>query len=177
MNRNTFKEDIIKFKGNKGARFCNYFNLVSFNWCCAFVSFCMREVAHINSFPKTASCSALKGLMVSHVNHDYRTAEVGDIILFETINPADGPDHVGIVIENNVLEKTLTLIEGNTANNDHSKSCVNTYTYPYNYSEFDCIIDMSSYFTDEISIDACDSGYEELLEKIKKIKEILATIK
>lgn len=174
MNRETFKNEIQKFNNCKGARFCEYFNMISFNWCCAFVSYCMREIAHIQEFPKTASCSTLKEKMKDKVNTDFKSAEVGDVILFETINPDDGPDHVGIVIENDVNMKLLTLLEGNTGNNDHSRSKVQFYTYPYNHPSFDCIVDMSSYFTDDVK--PKDVNYDELLDKIKKIKEILATI-
>lgn len=176
MNRETFKNEIKKFHLCKGARFCEYFNMISFNWCCAFVSYCMREIAHIYDFPKTASCSSLKGkmLVINKINTDFKSAEVGDIVLFETINPDDGPDHVGIVIENDVNGKLITLIEGNTGNNDHSKSKVEFYKYPYNHPSFDCIIDMSSYFTDDVKKN--DVNYDELMDKIKKIKEILATI-
>lgn len=160
--RKDFKSKILTLKGMNGEMFFNYFG-VKTNWCAIFVSYCMRNIANIGWFPKTASCSAMKRALSDRVNHDYKTAEVGDIILLETNNPNDGPDHVGIVVDNS--NGTITLIEGNTGNNDFTKSYVSTYKYPHYEDSFDCIIDMSSEFGE---LDELEK-YRNTIEKIKAI--------
>ena len=80
-------------------------------------------------------------------------AEVGDIILFENNgNRMDGPDHVGIVVANSGTH--ITVLEGNTAGDWtdwYNTSTANEYTYSYDNPEFDCIIDMSEFFSNESS--------------------------
>ena len=80
------------------------------------------------------------------VNHDYKTAEVGDIILYDWDKSGDC-DHVGIVIENRGSE--IVVIEGNTCGDNYLETCVALKTYSVNYQYFSCIIDMSDYMTDE----------------------------
>lgn len=173
MDRQTFKKIILGEKGKGGltyCAFCEYDDIT--DWCAAFVSFAMISVADIKSFPRTLSCSHMKKVLFSKVNHDYKTAEIGDIILFETLNPEDGPDHVGIVIDNNTDAGILTLIEGNTGSDNCVYSTVNTYNYNYNNSKFDCILDMSDYFHDTKSED-----FEEKYYRIrKKLEEILQEV-
>lgn len=168
MNRDIFLKHCAIEVGNTGKKYWDYFN-VETNWCVMFVCYMMREKANIPTFPKTSSCSLLKGIMEDKVNKSFNTAEVGDIILFETNNPNDGPDHVGIVVSNNVSKHTLTLVEGNTSNRDFRQSTVNYFEYPYYHSSFDSIIDMSSFFTD-----AVDEDKNRIA--IQKIKQILTEL-
>lgn len=170
VSRRKFKENLLKHKGDKGDYYCSWFG-VETDWCAIFVSYAMSKIAGID-FITTARCSEMKRLNSKRVNHDFKTAEIGDIIFIENNgNPNDGADHVGIVIDNDVMTKTITLIEGNTKGNSsdvwYKTSSVNTYTYPYNSDKFDSIIDMSPYFEDD------NTSYEELLEKIEKIKAII----
>lgn len=164
--RKEFKSRVMALKGMKCDMFCDYFG-VRTDWCAMFVSYCMKNIANISWFPKTTSCSSMKNSLYERVNHDFKTAEVGDIILFETVNPKDGPDHVGIVVDNS--NGIITLIEGNTGNSNFSKSSVGVYKYPYEENSFDCIIDMSSEFgeLDEI---------EKYRNAINAIKEILSKL-
>ena len=160
--RKDFKSKVLALKGMNGEMFFNYFG-VKADWCAIFVTYCMKSIANIGWFPKTASCSAMKKALSDKVNHDYKTAEVGDIILLETNNPNDGPDHVGIVVDNS--NGTITLIEGNTGNSDFTKSYVSTYKYTHYADSFDCIIDMSSEFGELNELEK----YRNSIEKIKAI--------
>lgn len=177
--RSELKERLLKYVGNKGDIFFNYFG-VRCDWCAMATSYWLYEVAGITDFPKSTSCSKLKNLLKDKVNHDYKTAEIGDIILFETNgNPNDGPDHVGIVIGNS--NGKIEVIEGNTGAKSgngpwYERSSVNVYDYTYSCQAFDCIIDMSSYFTDskdesEKSNNKLDK--ENLLNEIKEYNKAL----
>lgn len=172
MNRDNLRERVLTYREKNGSMFFNYFGMKC-DWCAMFVSYIMREVAEISDFPKIASCSAMKSRFNSKVNHDYKTAEIGDIVLFETHDPSDGPDHVGIVISNDISTGTITLIEGNTKGSNsgtwYLTSSVNTFTYNYSESSFDCIIDMSSYFTDSTKVESNTPTVNKT-----KIKELYA---
>lgn len=165
ISRDDFVKQVLALKGKDGKMFWDYFGLEC-DWCAEFVSYCMKGIAKISDFPKSSSCTFIKKSYANRVNHDYKTAEVGDLILFELRNPEDGPDHIGIVIENNKSIGRLMLIEGNTGNSNFRKSTVNTFGYAYANSKFDCIIDMSSDFAD-------DDELAVLRSKIARIKEII----
>ena len=94
------------------------------------------------------SCTEMRSFFAAKgkVNHDYKTAEVGDIILYDWDKSGDC-DHVGIVVENRGNE--LAIIEGNTCDDNYLETCVALKTYSVNYQYFSCIIDMSDYMTDE----------------------------
>lgn len=94
------------------------------------------------------SCTEMRSFFAAKgkVNHDYKTAEVGDIILYDWDKSGDC-DHVGIVVENRGDE--LAIIEGNTCGDNYLDTCVALKTYSVNYQYFSCIIDMSDYMTDE----------------------------
>ena len=100
------------------------------------------------------------------VNHDYKTAEIGDIILYDWDKSGDC-DHVGIVIENRGSE--IVVIEGNTCADNYLETCVALKTYSVNYQYFSCIIDMSGYMEDGIA----EPNRGEIIEQIRaKMKEI-----
>lgn len=138
----------------------------------------MREVAGINDFPKTASCTQIKNspFAIPKVNRSFKTAEVGDIILFElNNNPSDGSEHIGIVTENN--NGIISVLEGNTGNKDFNKSYVSVYTYSVDNNSLDCIIDMSDFFTDACTEKpVIKSSETQMREVFKKIKELLLSI-
>ena len=182
VNRKIFLEEVLKTRGNKGDQYCRYSGLnYNFDWCAIFTSYIMREVAGIKDFPKSASCTQIKNspFAIPKVNRSFKTAEVGDIILFElNNNPSDGSEHIGIVTENN--NGIISVLEGNTGNNDPNKSYVAVYTYSIDNTALDCIIDMSDFFTDELIQNTekpvIKSSEAQMREVFKKIKELLLSI-
>ena len=182
VNRKLFLEEVLKTRGNRGDQYCRYSGLnYNFDWCAIFTSYIMREVAGIKDFPKSASCTQIKNspFAIPKVNRSFKTAEVGDIILFElNNNPSDGSEHIGIVTENN--NGIISVLEGNTGNKDFNKSYVSVYTYSVNNTSLDCIIDMSDFFTDEpiqnTEKPVIKSSEAQLREVFKKIKELLLSI-
>lgn len=186
VNRKLFLEEVLKTRGNKGDQYCRYSGLnFMFDWCAIFTSYIMREVAGIKDFPKdfpkSTSCTQIKNspFAIPKVNRSFKTAEVGDIILFElNNNPSDGPEHIGIVIENN--NGIISVLEGNTGNKDYNKSYVAVYTYSVDNNSLDCIIDMSDFFTDEpiqnTEKPVIKSSETQMREVFKKIKELLLSI-
>ena len=182
VNRKLFLEEVLKTRGNRGDQYCRYSGLnYNFDWCAIFTSYIMREVAGIKDFPKSASCTQIKNspFAIPKVNRSFKTAEVGDVILFElNNNPSDGSEHIGIVTENN--NGIISVLEGNTGNKDFNKSYVAVYTYSINNTSLDCIIDMSDFFTDELIQNTenhlIKSSEAQLREVFKKIKELLLSI-
>ena len=186
INRKLFLEEVLKTRGNKGDNYCRYAGLnYNFNWCAIFVSYIMREVAGIKDFPKSTFCTQIKNspFSIPKLNKSFKTAEVGDVILFELNNPSDGPDHIGIVIGNN--NGIISILEGNTGSINFNNSYVSVYTYSVNNRTLDYIIDMSSYFTDEPiqkennttnSTKTTKSTEAELREVFRKIKELLLSV-
>ena len=182
VNRKLFLEEVLKTRGNRGDQYCKYSGSnYRFNWCAIFTSYIMREVAGIKDFPKSASCTQIKNspFAIPKVNRSFKTAEVGDIILFElNNNSSDGPEHIGIVTENN--NGIISVLEGNTGNKDFNKSYVAVYTYSIDNTSLDCIIDMSDFFTDELIQNTekpvIKSSEAQMREVFKKIKELLLSI-
>ena len=182
VNRKLFLEEVLKTRGNRGDQYCRYSGLnYNFDWCAIFTSYIMREVAGIKDFPKSTSCTQIKNspFAIPKVNRSFKTAEVGDIILFElNNNTSDGSDHIGIVTENN--NGIISVLEGNTGNSDYNKSYVSVYTYSIDNTSLDCIIDMSDFFTDEpiqnTEKPVIKSSETQMREVFKKIKELLLSI-
>ena len=182
VNRKLFLEEVLKTRGNRGDQYCRYSGLnYNFDWCAIFTSYIMREVAGIKDFPKSASCTQIKNspFAIPKVNRSFKTAEVGDIILFElNNNPSDGSEHIGIVTENN--NGIISVLEGNTGNKDFNKSYVAVYTYSIGNTSLDCIIDMSDFFTDEpiqnTEKPVIKSSEAQMREVFKKIKELLLSV-
>ena len=182
VNRKLFLEEVLKTRGNRGDQYCRYSGLnYNFDWCAIFTSYIMREVAGIKDFPKSTSCTQIKNspFAIPKVNRSFKTAEVGDVILFElNNNPSDGSEHIGIVTENN--NGIISVLEGNTGNKDFNKSYVAVYTYSIDNTSLDCIIDMSDFFTDEpiqnTEKPVIKSSEAQMREVFKKIKELLLSI-
>ena len=182
VNRKLFLEEVLKTRGNKGEQYCRYSGLnYNFDWCAIFTSHTMREVAGIKDFPKTSYCTHIKNssFAIPKVNRSFKTAEVGDVILFElNNNPLDGSEHIGIVIKND--NGLISVLEGNTGNKDFNKSYVAVYTYSVDNNSLDIIIDMSDFFTDEpiqnTEKPVIKSSETQLREVFKKIKELLLSI-
>lgn len=180
INRKLFLEEILKTRGNKGDNYCGYSGLnYNFNWCATFTSYIMREVAGIKDFPKSTSCTQIKSspFAIPKLNKSFKTAEVGDVILFELNNTSDGPDHIGIVVAND--NGIISVLEGNTGNNDFNKSYVAVYTYSVDNTALDYVIDMSDYFTDDNiqkPTKSTKTTEAELREVFRKIKELLLSV-
>ena len=178
VNRKLFLEEVLKTRGNKGDEYCKYSGSnYRFNWCAIFTSYIMREVVGIKDFPKSASCTQIKNspFAIPKVNRSFKTAEVGDIILFElNNNQSDGAEHIGIVTENN--NGIISVLEGNTGNKDFNKSYVAVYTYSVDNTALDCIIDMSDFFTDDSIQNTEKSSETQMREVFKKIKELLLSV-
>lgn len=179
VNRKLFLDEILKTRGNRGDQYCRYSGSnYNFDWCAIFTCYIMREVAGIKEFPRTASCTQIKNssFAIPKINRDFKTAEVGDIILFELNNNSlDGPEHIGIVTENN--NGIISILEGNTGNKDFNKSYVAVYTYSVDNTSLDCIIDMSDFFTDACTEKpVIKSSETQMREVFKKIKELLLSV-
>lgn len=181
VNRKIFLEEVLKTRGNRGDKYCKYHGVnFMFDWCSIFTSYIMREVAGIKDFPKSTSCTQIRNssFSIPRLNRDFKTAEVGDIILFELHNLSDGPDHIGIVVAND--NGVISVLEGNTGNNDYNKSYVAVYAYSVDNTSLDCIIDMSDFFTDELIQNTekpvIKSSETQMREVFKKIKELLLSI-
>jgi len=182
VNRKLFLEEVLNMRENRGDQYCRYSGLnYNFDWCAIFTSYIMREVAMIKDFPKSTSCTQIKNssFAIPKVNRDFKTAEVGDVILFElNNNPSDGPDHIGIVVAND--NGLISVLEGNTGNKDFNKSYVAVYAYSVDNTALDCIIDMSDFFTDEViqntETPIIKSSEAQLREVFKKIKELLLSV-
>ena len=178
VNRKLFLDEVLKTRGNRGDQYCRYSGSnYRFDWCAIFTSYIMREVAGIKDFPKSTSCTQIKNspFAIPKVNRSFKTAEVGDIMLFELNNNSlDGPEHIGIVTEND--NGIISVLEGNTGNKDFNKSYVAVNTYSVDNNSLDCIIDMSDFFTDDSIQNTEKSSEAQLREVFKKIKELLLSI-
>lgn len=144
------------------------------HWCMMLVYDLEHDVAGISEMPLTFSCSGFTStdFAKKRKNHDYKTAEVGDIVFFEINgNRADGADHVGVVIEN--TGKSIKLLEGNTNGGSglyFDSSTVNVFEYNYDAGCFDCIIDMSDFFTDDEDEEPAKPQYETFAAHIRTLK-------
>ena len=156
ITRADFLKEANKRIGKSGSDLFAKYG-VKTHWCMMQVYYLMHDVCGISEFPKTFSCSGFTAtdFAKKRMNYDFKTAEIGDIVMFE-INgdTADGADHVGVVIDN--TGSTIKLLEGNTNGNSglyYDTSTSNVFEYSYNSGCFDCIIDMSEFFDKEKEIE------------------------
>ena len=153
MRASEFVKEAKKRVGKTGHGLFEKYK-VRTDWCMMLVYDLMHDTAGITEFPKTFSCSGFTKTDFAQlrINHDFQTAEPGDIITFEINgNRADGADHVGIVLENDGSK--IKLLEGNTNGSGspwYETSTANIFEYSYNASCFDYIVDMSGFFTGEV---------------------------
>ena len=108
--------------GNNDTKYGKWFGLNNQPWCAIFVSWVYHQ-AKLGSKVKTeprwtrgfASCAAgLAGFAKDNKLVPVGQAQEGDIVFFQFDTDAQ-PDHVGIVLKNQKLSKTLLCIEGNTS--------------------------------------------------------------
>lgn len=180
MNRDNLIEDLIKTYGNKGDKYCTYFNKnFIFPWCMAYVSYIMREIAEIPEFPKLTSCTEFANSNFARKlkNKSFETAEIGDIILYNWDND-NTQDHVGIVI--NRKNDILTVVEGNYGDMPCDKTAVATRTFNIveyrNKGFLSWIIDMSGYFTDKKTEPKPENDNAKITLELKKIQKSLEEI-
>lgn len=89
-------------------------------WCAMFVSWCfyqagLAKLVAASSAKGFASCDAgLKWFAKKNKIVPVGKAKPGDIVFFQFDKDAE-PDHVGIVLKNNRVKKSLVCIEGNTS--------------------------------------------------------------
>lgn len=166
MNRN---ELVKQLRGKLG---CKLGSKYGTEWCAAFVS---DELLIPLGLGKHWSCTEMRSFFAAKgkVNHDYKTAEIGDIILMDWDKSGDC-DHVGIVIENRGSE--IVVIEGNTCGDNYLDTCVALKTYSVNYRYFSCIIDMSDYMEDDVVVGNRGEIIEQIKTKLKEINELLEKI-
>ena len=149
MKSSEFVKEAKKRVGKTGHDLFEKYK-VRCDWCMMMVYDLMHDVAGISEFPYTFSCSGFTktDFVQLRINHDFATAEPGDIITFEINGSrADGSDHVGIVLEN--TGSSIKLLEGNTkgsGNPYYENSTANIFEYSYNAGCFDYIVDMSGFF-------------------------------
>lgn len=109
-----------KETGNNNNKYGAWYGLNNNPWCAMFVSWCFSQVglsADIAAQKSKgfASCDAgLKWFAKKNKLIPVGQAQAGDIVFFQFDDDAQ-PDHVGIVVGNNTLTKTITCIEGNTS--------------------------------------------------------------
>lgn len=154
MNRADFLKEANKRIGKSGSDLFERYG-VKTHWCMMQVYYLMHDRCGINDFPYTFSCSGFTAtdFAKNRLNYEFRTAEIGDIIMFElNNNRADGADHVGVVVDNTGY--SIKLLEGNTNGDEYGDFCgtstSNVFEYSYTSNCLDCIIDMSEFFADEI---------------------------
>jgi hypothetical protein len=106
--------------GNNDVKYGKWYGLNNNPWCAMFVSWCFnqaqegKKVAAQNK-KGFASCDAgLKWFAKNNKVIPIGQAQAGDIVFFQFDDDAQ-PDHVGIVVSNNKITKTLMCVEGNTA--------------------------------------------------------------
>lgn len=106
--------------GNNNTKYGKWFGLNNQPWCAIFVSWCYAQVGLVKSVAAQnskgfASCDAgLKWFTKRNKLVPVGQAQEGDIVFFQFDTDAQ-PDHVGIVLKNQKLSKTLLCIEGNTS--------------------------------------------------------------
>lgn len=145
----TFAQTAVNEIGRNG-RYYGYTD----NWCARFVIDCAKKANISSSIPNQPNAPLMaswfnnngrfaltrrnssgviecwsRGTWISNLpeaNYNF-TPEKGDIAFIETNNiPADGIDHVGIVVA--VAGNSVTVVEGNTGGNGVADSKVSQYT-------------------------------------------------
>ena len=127
---------------NNNTKYGKWYGLNNNPWCAMFVSWVYNEAG----FVKHIAASGKKGFASCAVGLNWFTkknklvpigdAKAGDIAFFQFDDDAE-PDHVGIVVRNNKVTKTLVCIEGNTSGNKSGSQANGDGVYrkkrPYKY--------------------------------------------
>ena len=107
---------------NNDTMYGKWFGLNNQPWCAMFVSWCFNQAKLSKSIAAQnakgfASCDAgLKWFAKKGKLVPIGQAQEGDIVFFQFDEDAQ-PDHVGIVLSNNLRKQILTTVEGNTSPN------------------------------------------------------------
>lgn len=106
--------------GDNDTKFGKWYGMNNQPWCAMFVSWVFHKVGEgkkVNASSKKgfASCDAgLKWFAKKGKLVPVGQAQEGDIVFFQFDTDAQ-PDHVGIVVKNNIKRQRLVCIEGNTS--------------------------------------------------------------
>lgn len=106
--------------GDNDTKFGKWYGMNNQPWCAMFVSWVYHKVGLSDSIAAStkkgfASCDAgLKWFAKKDKLVPVGQAVEGDIVFFQFDTDAQ-PDHVGIVVKNNVKRQRLVCIEGNTS--------------------------------------------------------------
>ena len=106
--------------GEKGKVFWDAFGMTA-DWCCMFVWYCFKQAGLKSKFyngGKTASVDTAYSWAKGNLTKvKYGNEKAGDLIFFDW-NSNNSPDHIGLI------QKKGYSIEGNSGNNDYTKSKV-----------------------------------------------------
>lgn len=125
-----FGDEHYKEGKNNDSIFGKWYGLNYNPWCAMFVSYCFNmagagELIAVSTKKGFASCTqAVAGFRKRKQLVAVKDARPGDIVFFNFDGNPD-PDHVGIVISNDLQSKVLNTIEGNTINPSGVGSQVN----------------------------------------------------
>ena len=105
-------------------------------WCAWFITWLAKKT-NCTSIPQSISCTEMSNMFIRNnafakYNYGQNTQykpQVGNIIFYEWANRADGPDHVGIIV--NVSGNTISVIEGNKPNDSKGVTEVGLRTLNY----------------------------------------------
>jgi len=106
--------------GDNDTKFGKWYGMNNQPWCAMFVSWVYNKVGlsasvAVSTKKGFASCDAgLKWFTKKNKLVPVGQAQEGDIVFFQFDTDAQ-PDHVGIVVKNNVKRQRLVCIEGNTS--------------------------------------------------------------
>jgi cell wall-associated NlpC family hydrolase len=106
--------------GDNDTKFGKWYGMNNQPWCAMFVSWVFHKIGEgkkVNASSKKgfASCDAgLKWFAKKGKLVPVGQAQEGDIVFFQFDTDAQ-PDHVGIVVKNNIKRQRLVCIEGNTS--------------------------------------------------------------
>jgi len=127
---------------NNDTKYGKWYGLNFQPWCAMFISWVFDQAGEVKAVAASgkkgfASCAAgLAWFSKRNKLVPIGQAKAGDIAFFQFDDDAQ-PDHVGIVVKNDKLTKTLVCIEGNTSGNKQGSQANGDGVYrkkrPYKY--------------------------------------------
>lgn len=127
---------------NNDTKYGKWYGLNHQPWCAMFISWVYNEAGYVKDVSPAgrggfSSCAAgLNWFTKKNKLVPIGEAKAGDIAFFQFDDDA-APDHVGIIVKNDKLRKTLVCIEGNTSGNKNGSQANGDGVYkkkrPYKY--------------------------------------------
>lgn len=155
------KSELVKlaknYYGANYKHFCGSFWGGCYPWCASFVAVCGRESGNGDIIPWSTRCTSMVDWFKAHGCYLGKTTDIriGDILFYEFVNPSDGADHLGIVVE--VNGNMIKVIEGNKGDKPSDQTKVEYREISRNYSCIDCVCrpkyDVETVQVDEIKKD------------------------